>query len=90
MPLFWLILVVLAIAAVGYVLGRSRALSSAGGELSALHSLPSYYGANVAMKVVVPAFLLLIVWLLAQPFYVNNVISGMIPETSIEEGSSRG
>ncbi|WP_421981797.1 phosphate ABC transporter permease subunit PstC [Roseibium sp.] len=90
MPLFWLILIVLAIAAVGYVLGRSRAMSSAGGELSALHSLPSYYGANVAMKVVVPAFLLLIVWLLAQPFYVNSVISGMIPETSIEEGSSRG
>lgn len=90
MPLFWLILIVLAIAAVGYVLGRSRAMSSAGGELSALHSLPSYYGANVAMKVAVPAFLLLIVWLLAQPFYVNSVISGMIPETSIEEGSSRG
>ncbi|WP_306140828.1 phosphate ABC transporter permease subunit PstC [Roseibium sp. MMSF_3412] len=90
MPLFWLILIVLAIAAVGYVLGRSRAMSSAGGELSALHSLPSYYGTNVAMKVVVPAFLLLIVWLLAQPFYVNSVISGMIPETSIEEGSSRG
>ena len=90
MPLFWLILIVLAIAAVGYVLGRSRALSCAGGELSALHSLPSYYGANVAMKVVVPAFLLLIVWLLAQPFYVNSVISDMIPETAIEEGSSRG
>nr|WP_319386216.1 phosphate ABC transporter permease subunit PstC [uncultured Roseibium sp.] len=90
MPLFWLILIVLAIAAVGYVLGRSRAMSSAGGEFSALHSLPSYYGANVAMKVAVPAFLLLIVWLLAQPFYVNSVISGMIPETSIEEGSSRG
>ncbi len=88
--MFWLILIVLAIAAVGYVLGRSRAMSSAGGELSALHSLPSYYGANVAMKVIVPAFLLLIVWLLAQPFYVNNVISGMIPETSIAEGSSRG
>ncbi len=88
--MFWLILIVLAIAAVGYVLGRSRAMSSAGGELSALHSLPSYYGTNVAMKVVVPAFLLLIVWLLAQPFYVNSVISGMIPETSIEEGSSRG
>lgn len=88
--MFWLILIVLAVAAMGYVLGRSRAMSSAGGELSALHSLPSYYGTNVAMKVVVPAFLLLIVWLLAQPFYVNSVISGMIPETSIEEGSSRG
>lgn len=90
MPLYWLILIVLAIAAVGYVLGRSRALASAGGERHILHSLPSYYGANVAMKVAVPAFLLMIVWLLAQPFYVNNTVSSLIPDTAISEGSSRG
>lgn len=90
MPLFWLILIVLAIAAVGYVLGRSRALASAGGERHILHSLPSYYGANVAMKAAVPAFLLMIFWLLAQPFYVNNTISALIPDSAISEGSSRG
>ncbi|MEO9901268.1 MULTISPECIES: phosphate ABC transporter permease subunit PstC [Alphaproteobacteria] len=90
MPLFWLILIVLAVAAVGYVLGRSRALASAGGERRKLHSLPSYYGANVAMKAAVPAFLLMIVWLLAQPFYIDNSISGMIPDSAISEGSSRG
>ncbi|MBD8877861.1 phosphate ABC transporter permease subunit PstC [Roseibium polysiphoniae] len=90
MPLFWLILIVLAVATVGYVLGRSRALASAGGERRKLHSLPSYYGANVAMKAAVPAFLLMIVWLLAQPFYIDNSISGMIPDSAISEGSSRG
>ncbi|MEM9629939.1 MAG: phosphate ABC transporter permease subunit PstC [Pseudomonadota bacterium] len=90
MSLFWLILTVLAIAVAGYVLGRARALSSAGGERHVLHSLPSYYGANVAMKAAVPAFILLIVWLLAQPFYVNSEISGMIPDSAISEGSSRG
>lgn len=90
MPLYWLILIVLAIAAVGYVLGRSRALASAGGKRHILHSLPSYYGSNVAMKAAVPAFLLMILWLLAQPFYVNNTISTLIPDTAISEGSSRG
>ncbi|MCV0426675.1 MAG: phosphate ABC transporter permease subunit PstC [Roseibium sp.] len=90
MSLFWLILIVLAIAVAGYVLGRARAMSSAGGERHALHSLPSYYGANVAMKAAVPAFLLLIVWLLVQPFYVNKEISGLIPDSAISEGSSRG
>ncbi|MTI07283.1 phosphate ABC transporter permease subunit PstC [Roseibium denhamense] len=89
MPVIWLILIVLAIAVVGYVLGRGRALSSAGGEPIKLHSLPSYYGSNVAMKVVVPAFLILVVWLLAQPLIVNNSVSGMIPESEIAEGSSR-
>ncbi|GAA0778002.1 phosphate ABC transporter permease subunit PstC [Roseibium denhamense] len=41
------------------------------------------------MKVVVPAFLILVVWLLAQPLIVNNSVSGMIPESEIAEGSSR-
>ena len=90
MPVIWLILTVLAIAVVGYVLGRGRALASAGGEQIKLHSLPSYYGSNVAMKVVVPAFLILVLWLLAQPLIVNNSISGMIPDSEIAEGSSRG
>ena len=55
MPLLWLTLIVLAISGAGYVLGRSRALASAGGDSRHLHSLPSYYGANVALKSVVPA-----------------------------------
>lgn len=90
MSLFWLIVIVLAIAAVGYFVGRARALASAGGDMRSLHSLPSYYGSNVAMKAAVPAFLILIAWLLAQPFYINNTVSQMIPEASIGEGSSLG
>ena len=90
MPILWLFLIVLAIAAIGYVLGRSRALQSVGGDSRGLHSLPSFYGANVALKVVVPAFGLLILWLLVQPLYVNSHISGMIPDSVIKEGSSRG
>ncbi|WP_424833655.1 phosphate ABC transporter permease subunit PstC [Ruegeria sp.] len=89
MPILWLILIVLAIAAVGYVLGRSRALKSAGGDSRDLHSLPTFYGANVALKTIVPAFGLLVIWLLAQPYYINSQVSGMIPETAIKEGSSR-
>lgn len=90
MPLFWLVVVVLAIAAAGYMMGRRRALQRAGGNSRGLHSLPVYYGANVGLKSVVPAFGVLILWLLAQPLYVNSVVSGMIPDTSIAEGSSRG
>ncbi|KUJ81838.1 phosphate ABC transporter permease subunit PstC [Ruegeria profundi] len=89
MPILWLFLIVLAIAAGGYFLGRSRALQSAGGDSRSLHSLPSFYGANVFLKTIVPAFGLLILWLLVQPIYVNTQISGMIPETAIKEGSSR-
>ncbi|WP_269583387.1 phosphate ABC transporter permease subunit PstC [Roseibium sp. Sym1] len=90
MSLFWLLVIVLAIAAVGYFVGRARALASAGGDMRSLHSLPSYYGANVAMKAAVPAIVILVVWLLAQPFYINSVVSGVIPESAIGEGSSLG
>jgi len=89
MPLLWLILIVLAIAVGGYLLGRSRALAGAGGDSRSLHSLPSYYGYNVALKVLLPSFLLLLVWLMAQPVIVNGTVSSGIPERAIPEGSSR-
>ena len=55
MPFTWLILILAAIAVVGYQMGHSRALKSAGGDRRNLHSLPVYYGANVAMWAIVPA-----------------------------------
>lgn len=90
MPLSWLFIIVIAIAAIGYFLGRSRALQSVNGNQQDLHSLPSYYGSNVALKVIVPAMGVLIIWLIAQPLYVSSVVSSMIPESAISEGSSLG
>jgi len=89
MPTFWLILSVLALAALGYVLGRKRATASAGGDTRVLHSLPKYYGANVAMKVIVPSVLIMVGWLLIQPIYVGGAVSSAIPDNAIREGSSR-
>jgi phosphate transport system permease protein len=88
MPIFWLIIAVLVVAAVGYVIGRSRALTDGQGDMRNLHSLPSYYGWNVAMKSMVPGFLLMIVWLIAQPMIIGASVSGSLPDTAIAEGSS--
>ncbi len=90
MPLLWLCASVLTIAVVGFVFGRQRALSSADGEIRSLHSLPNYYGWNVFMKVTVPAFGLIAVWLIVQPMVLQNTIAGMIPQSEIKEGSSIG
>ncbi|MGK7652959.1 phosphate ABC transporter permease subunit PstC [Roseovarius sp. B08] len=90
MPTLWLFLIVLGIAAVGYVLGRQRALGTVEGDNRRLHSLPSYYGSNVLIKVVVPAFLLMVAWLLVQPIVVGNTISGMIPDRSVDAKGSLG
>ncbi|MEQ6204005.1 phosphate ABC transporter permease subunit PstC [Sulfitobacter sp. HNIBRBA2951] len=90
MPFTWLLLILAAIAAVGYQMGRSRALKSAGGDRRVLHSLPVYYGANVAMWAIVPAAAVLIIWMLAQPFFVNTRVLATLPDTMVSEGSSIG
>ena len=90
MPFTWLIFIILAVAAVGFVMGRSRALQSAGGDSRNLHSLPVYYGSNVAMWAIVPSAVVLIVWLLAQPFFVNSRVLATLPDTMVSDGSSMG
>ena len=90
MPFTWLILILSAIAAVGFLMGCRRALSSAGGDRRELHSLPVYYGANVAMWAIVPAATVLIIWMLAQPFFVNSRVLATLPDTMVSEGSSIG
>ncbi|MDA7963194.1 phosphate ABC transporter permease subunit PstC [Ruegeria sp.] len=90
MAISWLLLILLALAAIGFFSGRSRALASAGGNARQLHSLPSYYGYNVALTALVPALGVLIVWLLVQPLVVNGTVSGMIPDQAIPDGSDRG
>lgn len=90
MPLLWLIAVLIAISGAGFLVGRSRALASTQGGTFRLHSLPVYYGSNTALKALIPSFLLVIAWLILQPLAVSNTVSGMIPDETIAEGSSRG
>ena len=90
MPFLWLVLIVLALAAVGFFVGRNRALQSAGGDTRNLHSLPSYYGINVSLMVMVPALLVLCVWSLLQPILIDGSVSGTLPVGAIPEGSTLG
>ena len=88
MPVLWLLLIIVALSVAGYIVSRTRALRSAGGDSRALHSLPKYYGANTVVFTAVPSLLLLVMWLLAQPALINSTVSNMIPDTAIAEGSS--
>ena len=85
---YLIILIVLAVAVVGFVLGRTRALQSAGGDTRALHSRPNYYGANVFLFTAVPGVLLVIVWLILQPLAIERSVQNLIPDTAIPDGGS--
>ncbi len=87
MPILWLLLIVLALGAIGYMLGVRRAVASAGGDARKLHSLPSYYGSNVVLATVVPALMLMAAWLLLQPVVIEAQISPLI--TAEAEASDR-
>ena len=65
--IFYLVLLLLALAAAAYWLGRSRAIASVGGDVARLHSLPGTHGIFLALTAVGPALLLLTIWAIATP-----------------------
>ncbi|KEJ88537.1 phosphate ABC transporter permease [Sulfitobacter donghicola DSW-25 = KCTC 12864 = JCM 14565] len=74
-----MVLIVLAIAVIGYVLARKRAMARAGGDARVLHSLPNYYGMTAAMFAGIPALGVMVIWLLAQPMMIQNSVLPLLP-----------
>lgn len=88
MPILWLILLTLALGLIGFVLGRGRALRNAGGDIRQLHSLPSYYGTNVLLATLIPAFAVLLGWLIVQPMIIHGQVSSMIPDSAYSDAGA--
>ncbi len=84
-----ILLLVLALAALGYVLARSRALALAGGEGRKLHSRPGYYGWHAAVMVLVPALAALALWLVLQPIAVQRLVGDHFPAERLADPSAR-
>jgi phosphate transport system permease protein len=69
------LIAIVLLAAIGFWMGRRRSVAAApDGRLSGLHSLPSYYGAHVAIWAGLPAFVLLLLWIALR----NTIIEGMV------------
>ena len=89
MPVLWILPAVLALAALGYALGRRRAMAAADGDARNLHSLPNYYGLNVALFTAVPALFLLAVWLIGLPIFAEMRTASLIPEAAYDNEGAR-
>lgn len=85
MPLIWIIAIIAALAIAGFFAGRHRAIASVQGDTRALHSLPAYYGYNVALFTAIPALTLVIIWAIAQPMVIQRQITPMIAPTVAAE-----
>ena len=84
-----LIVALLALSIFGYYFGRRRALALAGGRSHSLHSRPGYYGAYVALWCALPALGVLLLWLVAQPSVIENVVVSALPEAMRALGPDR-
>jgi len=80
MSISLLLLVVAVIGAVGYFIGSWRANALAGGKLSNLHSRPGYYGSFVAIWAILPAVIVLFVWVIASPVYISSTVRAGFPD----------
>ncbi|NQW11633.1 MAG: phosphate ABC transporter permease subunit PstC [Alphaproteobacteria bacterium] len=83
---------VLGLGLIGYVMGRARSLIIANNTVKNLHSLPSYYGAYVALWAGLPGLALLAAWLIIQPQIVEGLVMGGLPAalTADLSGAQRG
>lgn len=89
MSLAMLIFIVIITGVIGHFLGRKKVLSSVDGKISQLHSLPGYYGTYVMTWVMLPAALLLIIWLLSAPSFIQNSITAEFPALQGSEGQAQ-
>ncbi len=69
--------VLLVLTMLSYRLGRQRVLAS-GSSVKDMHSLPSYYGAYVALWCGIPAFLMVFLWQVLEPQFLRSItLSGL-------------
>lgn len=89
MTVIFLILLVLVLAAAGYILARMRAVTMAGGDARKLHSLPGYYGWHAFCLTAIPALAILAAWLVVQPIIVAGIAGRDLPQSLFADASAR-
>jgi len=80
-----LLLLIVALAIVGYWLGKYRALAQVGGGkgIRRLHSLPSYHGLRAALWVALPCVLLLVLWGMSQETLITSMVKGHLADQQL-------
>ena len=79
MQLSNLVLILLALTIAAYIFGRQRAYKVADGSVKHLHSLPSYYGSLTALWCIVPALLILGLWIALENTLITQLVVAGLP-----------
>ncbi len=89
MQLLTLTVVLLLLTSIGYRLGRGKALATTGGNPRLLHSLPRYHGYFVALWCGLPALVVVVAWLAAEPALVRHLVEAGLPADTKALGDER-
>ena len=77
--------VLVILSAIGYVMGRRRALATVAGAVGKLHSLPGHYGYYVAIWCGLPGFAAFVLWLVLEPRIIEALVLAGLPEAIIDQ-----
>ena len=81
----------LVLTAIGYTLGRQRAVATVGGRRRELHSLPSYHGLHVALWCALPSLVLVLLWVILEPHILQAlIIANLPPELAAKPANELG
>lgn len=83
-----LIFVIIGLTLISYYTGRQRALSHPSGEPK-LKALPRHYGYLTAIWSGVPAVILLALWMIFQPGYLQSQITQNLPASITSQGDAQ-
>ena len=81
-------LILLGLAIAGYMVARTRAVATAGGDARRLHSLPAFHGRLTAMSVLLPSALILVVWLLMEGIAIRGAALSHLDASNVPDGST--
>ena len=87
MSLSLLVLLAAGLTFAAYMSGVFRVRTVSGGNISALHSRPTYYGAYVALLVGLAAFVVMAAWLVGENYVIRGAIAAGLPE-AVRGGTS--
>ncbi|WP_419796638.1 MAG: phosphate ABC transporter permease subunit PstC [Terasakiella sp.] len=79
---------VLLLALIGFYMGRARAVSSVGGNIRQLHSLPRHYGYYVSLWCGLPTLFLFILWFIFEPQIINSLVLHNVAAINDETSSA--
>ncbi|MCM2455883.1 phosphate ABC transporter permease subunit PstC [Rhizobium sp. CG4] len=75
-----LLLILALIGIASYLLGSRRAAALAGGRSAVMHSRSGYHGSYVLLWAVIPAAIILGIWLIVSPMVITSTVRGGFPE----------